>query len=176
MTSRQTLPFVLGLSLGPCLCQGSEQAHRGLPSTPTLTRVYTNDDLERVRPFRDELGARSVPNEPAPGRETATSSRHGTRGSERSVDRGEAYWRREAEKLRERLRRLADQREALRARMAERRDEQWRAQRGGRGSRASGPDRTLEARITALERRMRDLEDELADRARRAGALPGWLR
>jgi hypothetical protein len=33
-----------------------------------------------------------------------------------------------------------------------------------------------EARIAALEARIRELEADLEDRARRARALPGWLR
>jgi hypothetical protein len=143
--------------------------------------VYTNDDLERVRPFRDELGARSVPAVAHDEGEAATEPARARRGaptSEKASERGEAYWRREAEKLRERLRALSNQREALRARMAERRDDERRVLRRGRGSVSSEPepDRAIEARIATIERRMRDLEEDLADRARRAGALPGWLR
>lgn len=178
MTSRQTLLlFVLGLALVPDVSLGAERKHPDAQSRPTP--VYTNHDLERVRPFRDELGARSVPAEPVPAHETTSAGpAHGARGPEGSADRAEAYWRREADKLRERLRRLADEREALRARMAQRRDEQWRARLRSRGSRASATDRdqALEARVASIERRMRDLEEDLADRARRAGALPGWLR
>ena len=34
----------------------------------------------------------------------------------------------------------------------------------------------LQERILALEARIRELESSLEDRARREGALPGWLR
>jgi hypothetical protein len=35
---------------------------------------------------------------------------------------------------------------------------------------------TLRARIEALERRMKQMDIDLSERARRARALPGWLR
>ncbi len=179
MTSRKTLlSFALGLSLVPCVSQSpAEQTHPA--ARPVPARVYTNDDLERVRPFRDELGARSVPAVPqGDGRGHRRAAGDGAPAPEKVVARGEAYWRREAEKLRERLRTLSDQRDALRDRLAERRDDERRVLRRGRGSVSSQTesDRTLEARIATIERRMRDLEEDLADRARRAGALPGWLR
>jgi hypothetical protein len=144
-------------------------------------RVYTNDDLARMRPFRDELGARSVPAVPqGTGEATAglAGPRRRARAPEKVVARGEAYWRREAEKLRERLRTLSDQRDALRDRLAQRRDDERRVLRRARGSVSSqtDSDRTLEARIATIERRRRDLEEDLADRARRAGAQPGWIR
>jgi homoserine kinase len=34
----------------------------------------------------------------------------------------------------------------------------------------------LQARLASLEQRMREIEEDLAERARRDGALPGWLR
>jgi len=34
----------------------------------------------------------------------------------------------------------------------------------------------LQAKLASLERRLREMEEDLADRARRDGALPGWLR
>ena len=178
MNNNTLLPFVLGVSLAST--SPAEEAAPVTQVTPVVrpipTRVYTNDDLDRVRPFRDELGARSVPAVSDHGRETAAGSPG--RAITSSVDRGEAYWRREAEKLRDRVRNLADQRETLRARVAERREDERRELGRGRGSRGTGTEsqQTLEKRIAAIERRMRELEEDLAERARRAGALPGWLR
>jgi hypothetical protein len=149
-------------------------------ATPAPARVYTNDDLDRMRPFRDELGARSVPAVTAGERESRepAGSALRARDSGKPSARDEAYWRREAEKLRERLRALADQRDELRARLSERRDDERRELRRNRSSRTprGSSERALEARIAAIERRMRELEEDLVDRARRAGALPGWLR
>jgi hypothetical protein len=190
---KTTLPFVLGLWLVPCPSRSSAErpqpaeqvtpaesspaAGPTRPATPPVpAHVYTNDDLERVRPFRDETGARSVPALP-PGAGEAAGARP-RRGSSEPADRGEAYWRREAEKVRERVRRLEDERDMLRARLAERRDDARSVRRRSRSARSSGTesDRALETRIAIIERRMRELEDDLAERARRAGALPGWLR
>jgi hypothetical protein len=180
VTSRKTLlPLALGLSLVTGVSPSpAEETH---PARREPARVYTNDDLERVQPFRDELGARSVPAVAHQEGEAPTKPARARRGaptSEKAGERGESYWRAAAEKLRERLRRLSDQREVLRARMIERRDDERRVLRRGRRSLSSDPDPNpaLEARIATIERRMRDLEDDLADRARRAGALPGWLR
>ena len=38
------------------------------------------------------------------------------------------------------------------------------------------PAATLRARLVALGRRMRQMEEDLSERARRERALPGWLR
>jgi hypothetical protein len=176
---KKLLPLALGLSLVPCAPSiPAEESH---PVRRAPSRVYTNEDLEHVRPFRDELGGRSLP-AVAPGDgEAATEparERRAAPTAEKAGERSEAYWRGEARKVRDRLSALSDQREALRARMAAHEDDERRVLRSGRRSRSSqtDPGRTLAARIATIERHMRDLEEDLADRARRAGALPGWLR
>ena len=108
--------------------------------------LYTNDDLRRVAPYRDETGVSSTPAEapavaPAPAKSRA---------------RGEDYWRGEADRLRDRLR-------PLRERAAELRFSLPRIVAG-------------ERRLRALDERIREAESRLEDRARREGALPGWLR
>ena len=84
--------------------------------------------------------------------------------------RGEGYWRREAERVREQVRKLEVQAATVRARMEA---ERARPQRSRSGARR-GPDH--EARLLALKLEVRQIEDELQDRARRDRALPGWLR
>jgi hypothetical protein len=68
----------------------------------------------------------------------------------------------------------------LRTQISEQAEEASHVLGGRRRSAASlsgpGSSGRLHARLAALERRMRELEEELADRARRDGALPGWLR
>jgi septal ring factor EnvC (AmiA/AmiB activator) len=139
------------------------------PERPPV-RVYTNEDLERVHPFRRETGVASVPAnaadpEPAPG---------GAPRTPKARTRGEDYWRREAARVRRRVDALAARAEALRSTLAER-DEERRHTLGRRRSGGTS-DATLERRLAAIERHMRRLEDELRERARREGALPGWLR
>ena len=65
-----------------------------------------------------------------------------------------------------------------RAQIVERAEEAGRELTGSRRTSKSGPssEATLRTKLGALERRMRQIEDDLADRARRDGALPGWLR
>lgn len=160
--------FPLGFGISVVLCLGA--APRKEPSQ-TTPRVYTNQDLERVHPFRDELGGSSVPAvAPVEEPEASRSAR------ETVARRGEEYWRREAEKVRNRLRTLRDQAEALRDRIARQEVEQRRATRGGRRSPTADQGATLRARLAGIERRMRETEEDLTDRARREGALPGWLR
>jgi uncharacterized protein YicC (UPF0701 family) len=64
----------------------------------------------------------------------------------------------------------------LRAQIAERIDEAAHSTKGRRSTSGRGSPATLQAKLDALERRVREVEDRFADRARREGALPGWLR
>jgi hypothetical protein len=170
MTLR-TVVLPLGFGLSAVLCSSA----RGTPDEPgggkrPPVRVYTNEDLDRVRPFRDETGVRSVPAVPAGERETAGAPDARPRG------RGEEYWRREAERVRDRVQAMEAQAAELRAEIAERAAKASQLTSGRRASSGSGSAGPLRAKLEALERRMRQAEDRLADRARREGALPGWLR
>jgi hypothetical protein len=156
----------------PGLCLGvllAASAAAGAPNEKKPVPLYTNEDLERVAPRRDQTGVNSTvaaPLEPAPA-------------SRRSADEGrakaEAYWRRQSERVHDRLQRERDRIEDLRARIAEREDKA-----PGPSRRASkGPDTQLEAwrrQLAALEARVKEAEARFEDRARREGALPGWLR
>lgn len=155
----------------------STAAARSLPEEPASARprgrgpvrLYTNDDLDRVHALRGETGVLSVA--AAPPAEVDASSR----ALERSRGRGEAFWRREAERVRERLRALEERAAALRARIAERssQSEVFGRRRTSTGSSATA---SLRASLAAVERRARKTQDDLEERARRDGALPGWLR
>ena len=128
------------------------------PAEKKAVPLYTNADLERVAPFRGQTGVDSVP--PPPGPPAPPAPKAG---------RGEPYWRREAVRVRQQVRRLEAQASSLRVRIEA---ERARPRRTRTAPRSSG----LEARLEALKLEARDLEDELSDRARREGALPGWLR
>ena len=179
MTLRTTV-LPLGFGLSAILCASTAPADDA-PASPKhpLVRVYTNEDLDRVRPFRDETGVRSVPavapesSAPPTGgeRERPGSPPADARG------RGEEYWQREAERVRDRVRAMETQADELRLQITERAEEAGRQlTRGRRGSSGAGSAATLRARLVALERRMRQTEVDLSERARRARALPGWLR
>ena len=126
------------------------------------SRLYTNEDLDRVHPFRAETGATSVPAVSTPPLPAAPPAG--------SPARGEAYWRREAERLQDRLAPLAERAERLQARLAERRHRP--------GVRPYTDPQLLawQAQLDGIQARMRALEERLQERARREGALPGWLR
>ncbi|PYQ22962.1 MAG: hypothetical protein DMF81_10325 [Acidobacteria bacterium] len=126
--------------------------------------LYTNDDLRRVSPHRDETGVNSrpaaaVPPAPAPA---------GTAAKGRV--QGEEYWRREADRLRDRLRPLRERADDLRLAIDERR-------RKPRVHPYSDPHIVAwERRLRMLDDRIREAESRLEERARREGAMPGWMR
>ena len=171
MTFR-TVVLPLGFGLSAVLCISPASADEDpAPAPRPPVRVYTNEDLDRVRPFRDETGVRSVPAVAPDDRPAPAEKRRG---------RGEDYWRREAARVRERVRTMEAQASELRAEIAEQAEEASHVLGRRRGSSASlsgsGSSTRLRAKLASLERRMREVEEELADRARRDGALPGWLR
>jgi hypothetical protein len=150
-------------------------------------RVYTNDDLDRVSPYRGQTGVESVPAVDGPearGAAAPAAPRSGAgvrpAGPGRATTK-EAYWRREAERVRTRVRALESRANELRLQIQ--REEQREHDRPlvfGRGRSTQTTPLSavpgLQAKLAAAEREARAVEDELEDRARREGALPGWLR
>jgi len=140
-----------------------------LPARAGQSPSYTNEDLDRVAPFRGETGVDSTPAfRPVASTEQASSARGGS--TRRTAVQGEDYWRREAQRVRERQRRFDDQLEALRRTLEKRRAHP------GAMPHSDSQVRESERRIAELQRRRAELESDLDDRARRARALPGWLR
>jgi hypothetical protein len=125
--------------------------------------LYTNEDLERVAPYRGQTG---VTTKRAP--ETAPKEKPAARGSEGR--RAEAFWRREAQRVRERTRPVLESIAELRRRI----DERWR--KPGVLASQDPQIQAWQQKLRTLEQRVRAWEDELEERARREGAMPGWLR
>ncbi len=125
-------------------------------------RVYTNEDLARVSGRRGETGGESGPATAAPADSAAVAGP--------PEGRGEPYWRGEAARVRQRVEPWRDAAADLRAEIA--------ARQAAPGVRPyTDPKvRAWQRRLEALEARIRDAEDRFEERARRAGALPGWLR
>jgi len=131
------------------------------PRTP----VYTNADLERVSPGRGDTGVLSTPAESPAPRAAARSAKEDAAGAD-----GERYWRREAERLRDRLETLEERAGELRLRIEERR------RKAGVRPLSDAQIQAWQARLAGLETRIHGLQSRFEERARRAGALPGWLR
>lgn len=167
----------LGLLAVAC-ATGTLASARENPRPPARppARVYTNADLERIHPLAGQTGGSSLPAVPAdvsPAGDGETASR----------GRGEDYWRREAAAVRERLLALEERAAGLRTRIAERerapREETiYGARRRSSSGSSSGSTSvaSLRASLAAVERRIRRAQEDLEERARRDGALPGWLR
>lgn len=137
---------------------------------------YTNLDLERMAPLRAETGATSTPAAqlPAPSADDGALSQ-----------RTEAHWRREAERHHARMAPLKRKADDLRLRLEDlkqKAEEQRRKNLQGRGRSASQrqvsdrPVQSAEARLRAVLEQMRQIDSAFEDRARIAGALPGWIR
>jgi uncharacterized coiled-coil protein SlyX len=138
--------------------------------------LYTNEDLDRLSPLRGQTGALSGPAVPA----TDGTPREGPPSR---TSRGEDYWRQEAARVRERVHLLEERAEEIRLELREARSAPsppWssRPRRASSASPASREARLAarEARLAVIEQQIRELESDLADRARWARALPGWLR
>lgn len=159
--------LTVGLSVLPAVRGAADDEPRPVPT-------YTNDDLRRVAPFRDQTGVTSEPatDEPAdtPPRGRRRAGGSSERRSARGAERGEDYWRREAERTDDKTRRLEKQIGALQRKIEVRRrlpdvrpytDPQlvdWRRE------------------IEELRAEIRIARERVEDRARREGAPPGWLR
>jgi len=148
-------------------CPAPEAARN--PSDRPEAPLYTNEDLDRVHPYRNQTGVASVPAS-APDRRRPASR---PAGSPRA--RGEDYWRKEAARVRERVAALQARAEEVRADLAALEKRKRESPLGRNLGNASSGGR-LKARLAGIERQIRLIEDELRDRARRQGALPGWLR
>jgi hypothetical protein len=154
-----------------------------VPKKPV--RVYTNEDLERVHPFAAQTGGSSepavLPDAGEADRSETRSRRSRRRGAAARSDepeprgRGEVWWRDEAARVRERVRALEERAAALKAKIRERSRQSPVYGRKGSSAPPSGLE-SQQAELAALERRIRSTLDDLEERARRDGALPGWLR
>lgn len=147
-------------------CVSLQAADEGAPAV----RAYTNDDLERYAHLRSEAPADVVDDGPRPPRSRGTRAAREARADKGGSARGEEYWRREAERTQDAVRRLRDQASDLAEKVAD-----LRRQPGVLPY--SDPRIVrMETRRLSLEERAREAELRLEERARRAGALPGWLR
>lgn len=155
-----TTRWILAAAL---LCAGQPaRAEIGKSDVP----LYTDDDLRRVSPLRDQTGGGMEPPAAVPPAERAGRAKD---GADKGADK-EEYWRREADRLRARLEPLRERAALVRSQIEDRR-------------RAPGVRPYSDARVESLQRRLADLEariheaeDRLHERARRAGAWPSWLR
>lgn len=155
----EILSAVLAAALG--LGTASPQDGEARNETPS----YTNDDLQRMAPLRHQTGALSEPAfSPASARSSPKRRSSGSRPG------GEDYWRREADRLRRRLQPLLEQLQELQFKIGER-----RATPGVRPY-TDPKIQSLERKAELLSRRIRASQDRFEERARRLGALPGWLR
>jgi septal ring factor EnvC (AmiA/AmiB activator) len=131
------------------------------------TPTYTNEDLERIAPLRAQTGVSMRPAVAAPKAAPGPRATLPTAGTE-------AHWRREAERVRARIRTLREKADEIQSKIDERRRRPPATSR--RGIQAPVDTTALERRVARIDETIRELEQDLEERARRARALPGWLR
>jgi septal ring factor EnvC (AmiA/AmiB activator) len=165
------MPIVLaplGCVLGLCLASASASGEAGQPPT------YTNDDLHRVSSRRAQTGVLSEPASPSADPRSSGAPRR--EPEERR--RGEDYWRAEAERVGDRIRGLRQRADELRVQL----EQQQRRQRQTNATARRRPTATVDTtpglrqRLEVIEAEIREREAQFEERARREGALPGWLR
>jgi len=157
--------------LRPCLFLLSSLAALPLHSADSQTPLYTNEDLERVAPFSDQTGVASVP-AVSPADDKPRTAKRRPKGTANRPKREEAYWRREAARHRKRQETLIDKADRVRQQIAE---EEIRRRHSLQMRDATILER-LEERLASIEKQRIEEDDRFLERARRAGALPGWLR
>ena len=142
------------------------------PDSATRQRVFTNADLERMSACRYQTGAQSEvgtkpPQTPSPSRRRTTRD---ASPAEKRLDDPETDWRAQWRAVDQKARRLRQEADELRQEAAQApRDPKKRVV----GRRAPA---VLATRAAALEAQARELEEQFEERARREGALPGWIR
>jgi hypothetical protein len=142
------------------------------PSSRSEPRVFTNADLERMAACRYQTGAQSqvgtrTPEETA---RPARRSREGSPGGGSDEAALEADWRARWRSVDQKARKLRQEARDLRQEAAEAPRDPKKQPTGRRSP------SLLISRARSLEAEARELEDEFQERARRQGALPGWLR
>jgi hypothetical protein len=135
-------------------------------SLPKTQRAFTNADLERMAACRSA----SAPPEPldtpsAKPRREASPSRAAA-----SPDSREADWRAQWRSVDQKVRRLRREAYELRQEAAEAPRDPKKKPTGRRSP------ALLLTRARSLDAEALELEEEFQERARREGALPGWLR
>jgi hypothetical protein len=137
--------------------------------------VFTNADLDRMSACRYQTGAQSEVGTTAsdnsirrPARSGGSAARPQADAS--SLDAREADWRAQWRSVDQKARRLRREARELRQEAAEAPQGPKKPATGRRSS------ALLVSRARSIEAEARELEDEFQERARREGALPGWLR
>jgi|GEM_PF-2388805 len=142
------------------------------PSSRSEPRVFTNADLERMAACRYQTGAQSEIGAPDPekaARPAARTKRASPSGGS-EPDALEADWRARWRSVDQKARKLRQEARELRQEAAEAPRDPKKQPTGRRSP------SLLISRARSLEAEARELEDEFQERARRQGALPGWLR
>ncbi|MEO8501239.1 MAG: hypothetical protein ABI565_10015 [Vicinamibacteria bacterium] len=132
-------------------------------------RVFTNADLERMAACRYQTGALSEAGTPI--RETSSRPPQKASSEDRArIETREADWRARWRSVDQKARRLRREARELRQEAALVPRDAKKAPTGRRSP------SFLIGRAREIEAEAKDLEDEFQERARREGALPGWLR
>jgi hypothetical protein len=170
-------------SLGE-VAKREEEKKKKSGKPPATAKVYTDEDLKKAR----EAGTSNVNFLPeneniasSPSSSSSSSSAGDRSGGGEGGERGESYWRSVAKQRREAVQESEQEVKQLESRIAALRNDMSpsnlqdpnRLQTQGRDLQKAQED--LEAARHELEQARQSLAN-LEDEARRAGAMPGWVR
>jgi len=136
------------------------------PAVRPEQRVFTNADLERLAACRYQTGAFSEVGDPSSGK----APRAARPAAPASPGASEADWRAQWRSVDQKTRRLRKEARELRQEAAQAPRDPKKQPTGRRAP------ALLIGRARSLEAEALELEEEFQERARREGALPGWLR
>lgn len=150
--------YVYAIDLQAAAKREKERREALAEGTRTRTRTYGMDDLERYARARDSSEPRSRISAAVP--------------ADRDLKEERAFWQREKERYEREVSRIDAGIRRLEWRL---RDKRAKKRPGERLSPDPSVD-LLEESIESLRDERRVLEERFRERARKAGALPGWLR
>jgi chromosome segregation ATPase len=142
-------------------------AAAGDPKVP----CYTNADLDRVSSLRGQTGVLSEVAAPTAADRKAEKEEE---REEHHRSKAERTWRQAARRHRAQVRRLEKRLAALQRRKDA--YERRRRTQMMKGKIPDPPSKDFDTQIAELQEEIRQSESDFLDRARRDGALPGWLR
>jgi len=161
-------PFIVATTFAATTLAANPQPDCSRPAVRSEQRVFTNADLERVAACRYQTGVQSEIG--APASEKASKAPPSSSRGAVPPETSEASWRSQWRTVDQKVRRLRREAQELRQEAAEAPRDPKKKPTGRRSS------ALLVTRARSLEAEALELEEEFQERARREGALPGWLR
>ena len=168
---------VFVLSLSEVDLKATERANPMPPAAQSLAKRYTNEDLAAVSSMAP------TKKEPLPtdtqGENAAKEGSSADKADSSKEGRDESYWRKRAKVLKDQIAAVDKQIEDLNQKIREKKSEGIIVGMGTYTPYMIAGLNNLQAQVSSLQKEKERLQKEYSDleeEARKAGAMPGWLR